>query len=155
MRESNNPAEIAAQATRAGFFQDVVVASSRLLHDEAPSDDEREALRRSSQILAVAASSKTVLRRSVTQELSESSARLAVIRAAGDRAADSEFFASLRAAIDGALRGKRDESITAGINMVRDLFLAVNEASLYALVKDEQGRQSSPALMSSNVNSIS
>jgi hypothetical protein len=155
MPESMNPADIAASATRAGFFQDVVVASSRLLHNETASDRERRALRRGSELLRVAATSDAVLRQSTTQELSDASATLAVIRAAGSDASDARYFQQLSSAIQAALRGKRTDTVMVKINMVRELFLAVNEASLDASIRFEQERQSSPLPMPSPVNSSS
>jgi hypothetical protein len=103
----------------------------------------------------VAATSKAVLQQSTTQELSDTSATLAVIRAAGNNAADTHYFRQLRQAIKGALRGEQDDTVKAGITMVRELFLAVNEASLDASIRFEQERQSSPLPMPLPVNSSS
>jgi len=155
MPEPMNPADIAASATRAGFFQDVVVAASRLLHDEKASERERRALRQGSKLLRIAATSDAVLLQSTTQELSEASATLAVIRAAGTDASDARYFQQLSSAIQGALRGERTDSVMARVNMVRELFLAVNEASLDASIRFEQERQSSPLPMPVPVNSSS
>ena len=147
MPESMNPADVAASATRAGFFQDVVIAASRLMHAEEPSESERRALRRGSELLRIAANADAVLRQSTTQELSDTSATLAVIRAAGTDASDARYFQQLSSAIQSALRGERTDTVMAKINMVRELFLAVNEASLDASIRLEQERQSSPLPM--------
>lgn len=154
MADQVDPGEVAASAVRAGLFQDIVSAMGKVLRAQNFSPRDTEALKKCVSLLRVAAQSEIVLKPTAENALSESSATLAVIRAARPDEKGSADFRRLKDAVQDILQGDRSDGTLRNAEALRDLFLAANKASLDASIRGDYERQSSqlpiPSPASSN-----
>jgi len=156
MTDQADPGEIAASATRAARFQDIVMATSRTLNGQDLVPKDRMALQRCQRLLSLAGTSDFVLSDSATtQSLADPSATLAVLRAAGGTRAQADYFERMARTVGRILRGNRTPETLEATKSLRDLFIKVNEMSLDAAVEGELERQSSRLPIPSTANSIS
>lgn len=141
--EQDNPQRVSAAVNVAGFVQDVVVATSRLIHGQPLTDRDNRALSEYREMLRRMLSTDLTLERSGERQLAATNA-VALLRRA--RAAHPEVTEDLQEAadaIDRLLAGNRDEAALEHARSLRETFLTLADVNLAAMTRREPGEESS------------
>lgn len=152
---SANPTKVAAGATRASFFQDIVVALSRVLHEQALSARDSAVLVRGVELLRFTGKGAVALPDpAAVSELEDTSNALAVLKAAAPATSviDIDYFDGLRSALEAVASGDRSKDALSKVGEARQLFLSANEANLEASIQDSQEKLPSPLPTPSSVS---
>jgi hypothetical protein len=153
--EQDNPQRISAAVNTAGFAQDVVVATSRLIHDHDLTARDHQALEACCELLKRMLSTDITFVRSDERRLAATNT-VALLRKA--RSADpheAEDLESTIAAVEKLLAGQRDEPSIDRVRRLRETFLAVGESNLAAMTRHDSHHEVSDSWTTLIANSIS
>lgn len=155
--ERMNPRDVAKATALSGRFHDVVTGASKVIHRRDLDERDDASLRWARELLEVAGSKDVLLSMPSAQQLTgPSNAVLALRRAARPDGGDpDQALAELRAGVDDALRGRRDERTLSAMESLRNLFSLVSRLFLQAEVstQSEQGSRRSWALSATTSHS--
>lgn len=136
-----NPQRVSAAVNTAGFAQDVVVATSRLIHGQSLVERDRQALGDCRELLRRMLSTDVNFSRSGERQLASTNT-VALLREAGATHPDvSEDLANAANAIDHLLAGERDANSVQQLRKLRQIFLTVGEVNLAAMTRPEPGQE--------------
>jgi len=138
--EQENPQRVSAAVNTAGFAQDVVVAASRLIHDQPLTDRDREALAACRDLLRWMGSTEVSFARSGERQLAASNTA-ALLRKARAGSAEGSDLEAIVKAIDHLLGGQRDEDSVQQVRKLREVFLTVGEVNLAAMTRRDPGAE--------------
>jgi hypothetical protein len=141
--EQDNPQRVSAAVNTAGFAQDVVVATSRLIHRQEPTERDRQTLDNCHKLLQWMQATDNSLTRSGEQQLAATNT-VALLRQT--RGTQDEVITSLAQgieAIDALLGGDYDEDYIQRVRNLRETFLAIGEINLAAMTQRNRGQEDS------------
>lgn len=153
--EQDNPQRVSNAVYTAGFAQDVVMATSRLIHHQDLTDRDRRALETCKTLLSQMLSPEITVERYGERRL-DGSNTVALLRKA--RSAQPQHAGDLEqtvAALDKLLAGSRNAKDLEEIGRLRDIFLAVGEANLAAMTRQAPDREAADSWTGLIANSIS
>lgn len=137
-REHTTPREASTAVHTASFAQDVVLALSRILHQQALSDRDRRALQRCHALLERLASTKPTLRRPGERALSADMQTLAAFRAARSARAHRDDVHQVMEMLERALTGSHGAPDLERIRELREVFLSIGQLNLKAMAREER-----------------
>jgi hypothetical protein len=153
--EQDNPQRIATAVNTAGFAQDVVMAISRLIHDQDLSEDDRTTLEHCRVLLNGMLSTDIPLARSGERRLGGTNTVALLRKARMAQPQDAGDLASMIMAMDRLLAGERDGKSLEQAHKLRNIFLAVGKANLADMTRHDPRRDASDNWTGLIANSIS
>jgi hypothetical protein len=153
--EQDNPQRISAAVNTAGFAQDVVMATSRLIHDHDLTDRDRQALGACCELLKRMLSTDIAFIRSDERRLAAANTVALLRKARSADPQDAEDLESTITAVEKLLAGERDEQSIDKVRRLRDTFLAVGEGNLAAMTKHDPNHEVSDSWTTLIANSTS
>jgi|SRR5277367_2694553 len=153
--ERDNPQRVSTAVNTAGFAQDVVMATSRLIHEQELTDRDHRALEECRALLERMRSPEIAIENSGERQL-DGSDTVALLREA--RSAHPQVAGDLAqtvTALDELLEGHRDSQFVEEIGRLRDIFLTVGRANLAAMTRQAAGREAPDLWTGLIANSIS
>jgi hypothetical protein len=153
--EQSNPQRVSAAVNTAGFAQDVVIATTRLIHEEGLTDRDRRALEGCVALLKRMLSTDITFVRSTEHRLAAVNTVALLRKARLAEAPEAEGLEHAITAIEKLLAGERDEQSIDRVRRLRDTFLAVGEDNLAAMTRHDPGREASEHWTTSIANSTS
>lgn len=153
--EQDNPQRVSTAVNTAGFAQDVVMATSRLIHDQDLSKRDRTTLKDCLALLNGMLSTDTALARSGERRLGGTNTVALLRKARLAQPQDAGDLASVIAAVDRLLAGRRDHESLEQARKLRNTFLAVGEVNLANMTRHEPRRDASDNWTGLIANSIS
>lgn len=141
--EQDNPQRVSAAVNTAGFAQDVVVATSRLIHRQEPTERDHQTLDDCHELLRWMQSTDSGLTRSGERQLAATNT-VALLRQT--RGAQDDVTTSLAQgidAIDALLAGQYNEDSVQRVRNLRETFLAIGEINLAAMTQRNRGQEDS------------
>ena len=143
--ERTSPRDVARATAASGHFHDVVIAASKVLHDAPLAEEDRTSLRWARDVLNRASTRTVLLHMPSARQLAGDGTLAAAIREAArpDGGSPEKPLREIRRSIDRCLRGTRDDSVTASMQKLRELFAAVSRVALQADVLS-QGEPPTP-----------
>jgi hypothetical protein len=145
-----------ASAAASGFLQDVVVAATRVIHNQDLRPRDSRALVLSNQLVRALLNDDVVLRRSPNRELVDASA-LAALDAVRPRNSEerSRQLKALAEGIENVVNGRRDAPTTEIAVELRDLFLRAGKRGLERTTVEAQDGDTGDSWIASRPNSPS
>lgn len=134
--------QTAAATMTSGRFHDVVMSSSRLLHGDAPSADDKRALQWALRLLDAAAATDVMFTMPSSQQLATSGGQVSALRRAARSSESDVALDRLRDGLKAALRGKRDDEVLQSVASLRALFSGASRLALQAEVQKQRDRES-------------
>ncbi len=153
--EQDNPQRVSAAVNTAGFAQDVVMATSRLIHHQELTGRDHQALEDCRLLLNQMLSPEITVERSGERQL-DGSNTVALLRKA--RSAKPQYAGDLAhtvAALDGLLAGRRESEYVDEISRLRDIFLTVGQTNLDGMTRQTASREAPDSWTGLIANSIS
>jgi hypothetical protein len=154
-QEQDNPQRVSTAVNTAGFVQDVVVAATRLLHDEDLSGGDRAALEDCRDLLSGMLSTDITLVRSSERHLGDANTVALLRRTRSTQPQGPGDLESVVTAISQLLEGRRDAELLEHARRLRQTFLAVAEANLADMTRHDPAREVSDSWTGLIANSIS
>jgi hypothetical protein len=132
--ERTSPRDMARATAASGHFHDVVIAASKVLNDAPLAEADRASLRWARGLLNRASTRTVLLHMPSARQLAGDGTLTAAIREAAqsDGGGPEKPLRELRRSIDRCLHGTRDDSVTASMQKLRELFAAVSRLALQA-----------------------
>jgi hypothetical protein len=155
--EVTDPRSNAAFAARAGLFQDLVLAITRLLDgNKKLTADDRKLLSHCERELAGSSTHRAAQPRDRLEQLAAGSEALTFLRAVPPEETNpTRYFAELAAGLRRALRRDRSERTLEIVRALRDLVLIAAEIELAADIGSDQEHAASRSWKPLTVSSIS
>lgn len=141
--EPDNPQRVSASVNTAGFIQDVVVATSRLLHHQELTERDRETLNACRDVLRRILSPDVTLERFGDRQLAATNTVALLRKAHAANPEVSEGLAGVLEAIDRLLKGDLDEESLKHAAQLRELFLTLGEVNLAVMTRRDSGQEGS------------
>jgi hypothetical protein len=147
-----SPSDAAQVAALRGRFHDVVVAASKVVHEQVIDKQDRLALKWASEMLAAAQAKDVLLAMPSAHELSGQGNVILAIRRATDANGDdsTEAIRQLTRGVSDVLRGRHTDLALQSMESLRAVFAAVSRIALQAEVSahgDPESRSSWAPLM--------
>ena len=129
-----NPRDIARSVALSGQFHDVVAATSKVLHEQDLTKEDRESLRWAKQMLQAAASDQVLVTMPAAQELLGPFNPILTLRQAGgpSDADRKSAFRDLERGVTRIIRGERDDEALSAADSLRLIFSMVSRMALQA-----------------------
>jgi hypothetical protein len=153
--EQDNPQRVSAAVNTAGFAQDVVMATSRLIHEQALTERDRQALEACRALLNRMLSTDIAVERSGERQLDGSNTVALLRKARSAQPQDAGDLAHTVMALDQLLEGRRSAADVEEIGRLRDIFLTVGQANLAAMTEPTTSREAPDSWTGLIANSIS
>jgi hypothetical protein len=153
--EQDNPQRVSAAVNTAGFAQDVVMATSRLIYEQDLTDRDRHSLMLCRSLLDSMLSPGIAIDHSGERQLDGSNTVALLRKARSAQPQDAGDLGHTVAALDKLLAGQREKDSLEEICRLRDIFLAVGQANLATMTRHGGGREASDNWPSLIANSIS
>jgi hypothetical protein len=153
--EQDSPQRVSAAVNTAGFAQDVVMATSRLIHAQTLTDRDRQALEACRALLNRMLSTDVAVERSGERQLDGSNTVALLRKARSAQAQDAGDLAHTVTALDQLLKGQRSAEDVEEIGRLRDIFLTVGQANLAAMTELTANREAPDSWTGLIANSIS
>lgn len=157
--ERENPQDIAERATASAQVHDVVVSTSKAIHNKPLQEEDMVNLRWAEDVLSAAASRQAVITMPSAAELSGPFDPVGVLRsfAAGPTSEEdpSELFNDLSKAISSIIDGQRSVELIKALESVRTAFLTVSKMLLSAEVAARTDQAFDGTWLHSMTNSVS
>ncbi|MGA9284146.1 MAG: hypothetical protein WBV85_01770 [Solirubrobacteraceae bacterium] len=153
--EQDNPQRVSAAVNTAGFAQDVVMATSRLIHDQTPTERDREALDACRALLKRMLSTDITFVRSGEHQLAAINTVALLRKARSTDPQDAEDLERAIGAIENLLAGQRDPESIDRVRKLREKFLAVGEDNLAAMTRRDPHDEASDTWTTLIANSVS
>jgi hypothetical protein len=141
--EQDNPQRVSAAVNTASFAQDVVTATSRLIHEQALSDRDHQALQECRGLLERMQSPEFAIQRSGERQLDGSETVALLRKARSAQPEDAGDLARTVTALDELVLGHRSTEYIDDICRLREIFLAVGRVNLMAMTRKAAGRGAS------------
>jgi hypothetical protein len=146
-QDQDNPQRVSAAVGVAGFVQDVVAATSRLIHNVNLTERDQVALIACQDLLQRLRSPEIALVRTGDRGLSGSEAVTLFRRAQPEHPWTVAEIESAAGALERLMNGDRDEEVVAAVRDLRDVFLALGEANLGMMTRKEQREEGADGWM--------
>ncbi len=153
--EQDNPQRISAAVNTAGFAQDVVMATSRLIHEQDLTDRDYQALTACQGLLRRMLDSEIPVERPSEQQLDGNNTVALLRKARSAQPQDAGDLARTVTALDELLAGRRESEDIKEVCRLRDIFLAVGQANLAAMSRLPSSREAMEPWTGLIANSIS
>lgn len=141
--EPDNPQRVSAAVNTAGFVQDVVVATSRLLHGQDLTERDRQTLVDCRDMLRRILSTEVSLERSGERHLAATNTVALLRKARAAHPEVNEDLAETAEAIDRLLSGELDEDSLKHAGQLRQTFLTLGEVNLAVMTRHDPGQEGS------------
>jgi hypothetical protein len=152
--EQDSPQMVSEAVSTAGFAQDVVMATSRLIHGRDLTTRDNSALAECRGLLESMLSPELPTEPSGERQLDGSGTVALLRKARSAHPHDADDLVQTVAALDRLLVGNGDDEDVQAMYRLRDIFLAVGKANLAAMTR-EPDRNTSDIWTGSIANSIS
>jgi hypothetical protein len=153
--EQDNPQRVSAAVNTAGFAQDVVMATSRLIHDQDLTPRDQQALDACRELLRRMISTDITFVRSSERQLAAINTVALLRKARSADPQDAEDLEATIAAIGKLLDGRRDQESIDRVRRLRDTFLAVGEGNLAIMTRRDPNNEASDSWTTLIANSTS
>lgn len=153
--EQESAQDVSMALNTAGFAQDVVVATSRLIHDQELTEDDRRALAECQGLLRRMISTDVVFARSGERQLAATNTVALLRKASAGRENPGESLANAIEALERLLAGERTVERVDEVRKLRDIFLTVGEVNLVVMTRQSAGREDSGDWTTLIANSLS
>jgi hypothetical protein len=139
--DQDNPQRVSDSVHTAGFSQDVVVATSRLIHGQSLNERDHKALQDCQSLLRRMSSTDVTFARSGDRQLAASNT-VALLRKAGAKELTAgKNLTEAADAIDRVLAGERQEELIDELRQLREIFLTLGEVNLAAMTRRDPGQE--------------
>lgn len=139
--EPDNPQRVSAAVNTAGFLQDVVVATSRLLHGQPLTERDSQTLIDCRGVLRRILSPEVRLERLSERQLAATNTVALLRKARVANPEVNEGLAETAEAIDRLLRDELDEDSLKHAQQLRQLFLTLGEVNLAVMTRRDSGQE--------------
>jgi hypothetical protein len=134
-QEQDNPQRVSAAVNTASFAQDVVMATSRLIHGQELTARDSKALTECRDLLDRMLSPEIAIERSGERQLEGVDTVALLRKARSAKPQDASDLAQTVAALDHLLAGDRHRDDVQEICRLRDIFLTVGQANLATMAQ--------------------
>jgi hypothetical protein len=135
--EQDSPQRVSAAVNTAGFAQDVVMATSRLIHGQDLTARDRQTLEDCRDLLQRLVSTDVSFSRPREHQLAATNTVALIRKARSADPLEEDELKAIISAIDRLLDGERDAVAIDGVQKLRATFLAVGEGNLAAMTRPE------------------
>lgn len=144
-QEQENPRRVSEGITAAGFVQEVVVATSRLLHSQQLTSRDRGALESCRALLGrmLSADTEDEIPPSAERHLAATSTVALLRRSRATHPSESDDLGEIIKAIDQMLAGEPDDTSLENIGRLRETFLSLGEENLASMTHSEPTQEQS------------
>jgi hypothetical protein len=151
--EQDNPQRVSAAVNTAGFAQDVVIATSRLIHGQTLTDRDSRALAECQSLLSRMLSSDIAVARSGERQLDGSDTVALLRKARSARPEEASDLAQTVVALGQLLDGQRSAESVEEMCRLRDIFLTVGQDNLATMTQRAGSHDASDLWTASIMNS--
>lgn len=133
--EQDNPQRVSAAVNTAGFAQDVVMATSRLIHGQELTDRDSRALTECRELLECMRAPEIAIEHSAERQLDGSDTVALLRKARSAKPQDAGDLTNTVAALNRLLAGDSSPEAVREISRLRDIFLTVGQANLATMTR--------------------